>query len=102
MSVYTLPKSDINFKRFLLYLYFQRMFRAARHLRSASRLLPRSSVHQRMAPATALQTRFYPAKELKFGADARIGMLQGVDILADAVAVTMGPKVRDGRGLTQS
>jgi len=34
------------------------------------------------------------AKDIKFGADARALMLQGVDILADAVAVTMGPKVR--------
>lgn len=33
------------------------------------------------------------AKDIKFGADARVLMLQGVDILADAVAVTMGPKV---------
>lgn len=34
------------------------------------------------------------AKDIKFGNDARVLMLQGVDILADAVAVTMGPKVR--------
>ena len=33
------------------------------------------------------------AKDLKFGADGRALMLQGVDKLADAVAVTMGPKV---------
>lgn len=33
------------------------------------------------------------AKDVKFGADARVLMLQGVDLLADAVAVTMGPKV---------
>ena len=33
------------------------------------------------------------AKDIKFGLDARVLMLQGVDILADAVAVTMGPKV---------
>lgn len=33
------------------------------------------------------------AKDVKFGADVRALMLQGVDILADAVAVTMGPKV---------
>ena len=33
------------------------------------------------------------AKDIKFGSDARVLMLQGVDILADAVAVTMGPKV---------
>ncbi|CAH8604068.1 unnamed protein product [Schistosoma rodhaini] len=35
------------------------------------------------------------AKEVKFGADARSAMLVGVDILADAVAVTMGPKGRN-------
>ena len=33
------------------------------------------------------------AKDLKFGGEARALMLQGVDLLADAVAVTMGPKV---------
>ena len=38
------------------------------------------------------QTRFM-SKEVKFGADARVLMLQGVDILADAVAATLGPKV---------
>jgi hypothetical protein len=36
--------------------------------------------------------RQYP-KELKFGADARASMLQGVEVLTDAVAVTLGPKV---------
>lgn len=39
-------------------------------------------------------TRAY-AKDVKFGADARALMLQGVDLLADAVAVTMGPKVME-------
>uniref|UniRef100_A0A2K6PIL9 60 kDa heat shock protein, mitochondrial n=1 Tax=Rhinopithecus roxellana TaxID=61622 RepID=A0A2K6PIL9_RHIRO len=38
-------------------------------------------------------TRAY-AKDVKFGADARALMLQGADLLADAVAVTMGPKGR--------
>ena len=33
------------------------------------------------------------SKDIKFGAEARALMLQGVDVLADAVAVTMGPKV---------
>lgn len=33
------------------------------------------------------------AKDIKFGPDVRALMLQGVDTLADAVAVTMGPKV---------
>ncbi|RWS17364.1 chaperonin subunit-like protein [Dinothrombium tinctorium] len=39
-------------------------------------------------------TRFY-AKDIKFGADVRAQMLAGVDVLADAVAVTMGPKGRN-------
>ena len=34
------------------------------------------------------------AKEVKFGADARARMLRGIDILADAVKVTLGPKGR--------
>jgi len=35
------------------------------------------------------------AKEVKFSTDARDRMLQGVDILADAVKVTLGPKGRN-------
>src|SRR6187455_1916801 len=35
------------------------------------------------------------AKDVKFGADARDKMLRGVDILADAVQVTLGPKGRN-------
>jgi len=31
-----------------------------------------------------------PAKEVKFGANAREKMLRGIDILADAVKVTLG------------
>ncbi|MBT5434462.1 MAG: chaperonin GroEL, partial [Rhodospirillaceae bacterium] len=34
------------------------------------------------------------AKEVKFGADARARLLRGVDVLADAVKVTLGPKGR--------
>ena len=34
------------------------------------------------------------AKEVKFGAEARSKMLRGIDILADAVKVTLGPKGR--------
>lgn len=33
------------------------------------------------------------AKDIRFGHEVRSKMLEGVDILADAVAVTMGPKV---------
>ncbi|PCJ00500.1 MAG: chaperonin GroEL [Alphaproteobacteria bacterium] len=35
------------------------------------------------------------AKEVKFGADARTLMINGVNILADAVKVTLGPKGRN-------
>ncbi len=35
------------------------------------------------------------AKEIKFGAQARAKMLRGVDILADTVKVTLGPKGRN-------
>src|SRR5271154_5270651 len=35
------------------------------------------------------------AKDVKFGADARERMLRGIDILADAVQVTLGPKGRN-------
>src|SRR6201981_885558 len=35
------------------------------------------------------------AKEVKFGVDARDRMLRGVDILANAVRVTLGPKGRN-------
>lgn len=35
------------------------------------------------------------AKDVKFGNDARIKMLRGVNILADAVKVTLGPKGRN-------
>ncbi|HVI52586.1 MAG TPA: chaperonin GroEL [Candidatus Sulfotelmatobacter sp.] len=35
------------------------------------------------------------AKEVKFGTDARSRLLRGVDILADAVKVTLGPKGRN-------
>ncbi|KAJ1371180.1 chaperonin [Parelaphostrongylus tenuis] len=35
------------------------------------------------------------AKDVKFGAEGRKAMLVGVDLLADAVSVTMGPKGRN-------
>jgi len=36
-----------------------------------------------------------PAKEVKFGDSARHRMVEGVNILADAVKVTLGPKGRN-------
>jgi len=38
-------------------------------------------------------SRNYAAKEIKFGVEARALMLKGVEELAEAVKVTMGPKV---------
>ncbi len=35
------------------------------------------------------------AKDVKFGSDARTRMMRGVDILAGAVKVTLGPKGRN-------
>ncbi len=35
------------------------------------------------------------AKDVKFGNDARVQMLEGVNVLADAVKVTLGPKGRN-------
>ena len=36
-----------------------------------------------------------PAKEVKFSTDARERMLRGVDVLANAVKITLGPKGRN-------
>src|ERR1700684_1216450 len=45
---------------------------------------------------TPLQTeKSMSAKEVKFGVDARDRMLRGVEILANAVRVTLGPKGRN-------
>lgn len=35
------------------------------------------------------------AKEVRFSKDARTAMLNGVNVLADAVRVTLGPKGRN-------
>lgn len=48
----------------------------------------------RSVAARQLYVRSY-AKDVRFGAEVRALMLQGVDVLADAVAVTMGPKVSE-------
>ncbi|KAH3668565.1 hypothetical protein OGAPHI_002319 [Ogataea philodendri] len=40
-------------------------------------------------------TRTYAHKELKFGVEGRAALLKGVETLADAVAVTLGPKGRN-------
>jgi chaperonin GroEL len=45
---------------------------------------------------TQSSTRSFAAgKDIKFGTDARALMLEGCDMLADAVQVTLGPKGRN-------
>lgn len=41
------------------------------------------------------QVRFVSHKELKFGVEGRAALLKGVETLADAVSVTLGPKGRN-------
>jgi chaperonin GroEL len=41
------------------------------------------------------QVRHMSGKEIKFGVEGRAAMLRGVDLLADAVQVTLGPKGRN-------
>ena len=80
------------------------MYRIVRSIvsrRGAASLLPATS--RSAAPAASVvptQRNFgvsasNGAKDLRFGPDARTQMLKGVDALADAVAVTMGPKGRN-------
>jgi chaperonin GroEL len=40
-------------------------------------------------------TRSYSHKELQFGVEGRASLLKGVDVLAKAVAVTLGPRGRN-------
>lgn len=74
------------------------MYRVSRIVRSAANQLSRVNGTQTCSAITSShmhQSRRGTAKDIKFGADARAQMLTGVDILADAVAVTMGPKGRN-------
>lgn len=51
--------------------------------------------------AHLVQLQRWYAKDVRFGPEVRALMLQGVDILADAVAVTMGPKVTISKACAQ-
>mmetsp|Transcript_35023 Transcript_35023/g.107525 ORF Transcript_35023/g.107525 Transcript_35023/m.107525 type:complete len:577 (+) Transcript_35023:385-2115(+) len=59
---------------------------SARHLIKAARAA---------APAAAARRGMASGKDVKFGVEGRALMLQGVDQLADAVSVTLGPKGRN-------
>ncbi|KAH7669684.1 Chaperone tailless complex polypeptide 1 (TCP-1) protein [Dioscorea alata] len=68
------------------------MYRAALSLASKSRIVGSSS---RQIGSRVSWSRNYAAKDIKFGVEARALMLKGVEDLADAVKVTMGPKGRN-------
>ena len=64
-------------------------------LQSLARPLARStrSLVPRLGAGFSTSSKYESPKEIKFGADAKSLMLQGVDLMADAVGVTLGPKV---------
>ncbi|XP_009758421.1 chaperonin CPN60-2, mitochondrial-like [Nicotiana tabacum] len=68
------------------------MYRFAAKLASKASVA-RNSSHQ--VGSRLNWSRNYAAKDVKFGVEARGLMLQGVEQLADAVKVTMGPKGRN-------
>ncbi|CAI9300774.1 unnamed protein product [Lactuca saligna] len=68
------------------------MFRLAANLATKSRIA-RNNAQQ--VSSNLSWSRNYAAKEIRFGVEARALMLRGVEELADAVKVTMGPKGRN-------
>ncbi|XP_034228829.1 chaperonin CPN60-2, mitochondrial isoform X2 [Prunus dulcis] len=68
------------------------MYRFAGSLASKARLA-RNCTQQ--IGSSLISRRNYAAKDIKFGVEARALMLKGVEELADAVKVTMGPKGRN-------
>ncbi|KAK3187771.1 hypothetical protein Dsin_027332 [Dipteronia sinensis] len=68
------------------------MYRFASSLASKARVA-RNSTHQ--IGSRMSWNRNYAAKEIRFGVEARALMLKGVEELAEAVKVTMGPKGRN-------
>lgn len=63
-------------------------------MQSFGRALSRGAKSGRQAALQQFQTRNF-AKEVKFGVDCRAAVLSGVEKLADAVQVTLGPKGRN-------
>ncbi|BBG92622.1 hypothetical protein PRUPE_1G056300 [Prunus persica] len=68
------------------------MYRFASSLASKARVARNCS---KQIGGTLSWSRNYAAKDIKFGVEARALMLNGVEDLADAVKVTMGPKGRN-------
>ncbi|KAG7014014.1 Chaperonin CPN60-like 2, mitochondrial, partial [Cucurbita argyrosperma subsp. argyrosperma] len=57
-----------------------------------------SSTSRKVVCSRVTSSRSYAAKDINFGNGARAAMLQGVSEIAEAVKVTMGPKVLDLTG----
>ncbi|KAK6259812.1 Chaperonin Cpn60/GroEL/TCP-1 family - like 4 [Theobroma cacao] len=68
------------------------MYRFATSLASKARLAKNNT---QLIGSRLSWSRNYAAKDIKFGVEARALMLRGVEELADAVKVTMGPKGRN-------
>ncbi|KAK9053532.1 hypothetical protein SSX86_024606 [Deinandra increscens subsp. villosa] len=68
------------------------MYRLAANIASKSRIARNNA---KQISSNLSWNRNYAAKDIKFGVDARALMLRGVEELADAVKVTMGPKGRN-------
>jgi chaperonin GroEL len=65
-------------------------------LRAASARSALARLHPSAARSIVGASRGYAShKELKFGSEGRAALLRGVDMLANAVAVTLGPKGRN-------
>ena len=56
---------------------------------------PRRRPRERLIQSPTFKEHIMASKEVKFGVDARDKMLRGVDILNNAVKVTLGPKGRN-------
>ncbi|CAK9179963.1 unnamed protein product [Ilex paraguariensis] len=67
------------------------MYRVAAALASSIR----SSTSRNLVCSRVICSRNYVAKDINFGTGARAAMLRGVNELAEAVKVTMGPKGRN-------
>ncbi|KAL7616316.1 chaperonin CPN60-like 2, mitochondrial [Lactuca sativa] len=67
------------------------MYRFAAALTSSIK----SSTSRKLVHGRVIWSRNYVAKDIEFGSRARAAMLLGVNQLADAVKVTMGPKGRN-------
>lgn len=75
------------------FVFVFRMYRLPSVVRPARQLFSPKLLSPQLAVGFRTSRQHQAPKELKFGADARASMLKGVDILTDAVAVTLGPKV---------